>query len=55
MVVTTIVILNSSILVALMMKAIRSSETSVLTRAIRRNFPEDDILQYINDVLTAWP
>jgi hypothetical protein len=34
---------SSLILLSLMMKAIRSSETSVLTRGTRRNFPENDI------------
>jgi hypothetical protein len=39
------VIPSSPILVTLMMEAIRFSETSVLTRATQRNFPEDGILQ----------
>jgi hypothetical protein len=42
--VTANIVPRSAILVALMMEAIHSCETSVLTRATRRNIPDGGIL-----------
>jgi hypothetical protein len=41
---------SSPILVTLLMEALRSCETSLITRVTRRNIPEDDLLRSIPKV-----
>jgi hypothetical protein len=53
--VTANVVPSSPILVTLMIEALRSSETSVLTRATLRNIPEDGILHsHLCENLTSY-
>jgi hypothetical protein len=49
--VTASVVPSSPILITLMKEALRSSETSVLTRTTRRNIPEVTIL---DSILNLW-
>jgi hypothetical protein len=51
--VTSNVVASSPILVALMMDALRSSETSAVTRATGRNIPEEDILHFAESLTSS--
>jgi hypothetical protein len=53
-VLTTNVVPSSSIFVTLMMEAILSSETSVLTRTTRRNIPGGGIVHTCLEQLWIW-
>jgi hypothetical protein len=51
--VTTNIVPSSPILVTLMMDALCSSKTSVLTRATRRNIPEEGVLRLISSYINT--